>query len=56
MTQLRPVITLLAVIIYLAFEVLLHCDVILPFFLCPALCFTALAVPLVHIGLLYYGE
>ena len=55
MTQLRPVITLFAVIIYLAFKVLLHCDVILPFSLCAALRFTGLAVPLLHIGLLYYG-
>ena len=54
-TQLRPVVTLLAVILYLAFEVFLHCDVILPFSLCPALRFTGLAVPLLHIGLLYYG-
>lgn len=51
-TQLRPIVTLLAVILYLAFEVFLHSDVILPFSLCPALRFTDLAVPLLHIGLL----
>ena len=54
-TQLRPIVTLLAVIHYLAFEVLLHCDVILILSLCSALRFTDLAVPLLHIGLLYYG-